>query len=55
MEQLTLLNCVDIDECATVNTCQQSCVNTEGSYECHCVEGYYADMGTGTCMVEGMN
>lgn len=47
------LHCVDYNECSTPNICQQLCVNTKGNYECHCTEGYYADMKTGTCMAEG--
>ena len=29
----------DIDECATMN-CEQSCMNTEGSFSCSCDLGY---------------
>lgn len=28
--------CVDIDECSSGNLCQQTCLNTEGSYKCVC-------------------
>lgn len=32
----------DIDECndPRKNLCEQSCVNTEGSFQCACSEGY---------------
>ena len=32
----------DIDECAnaTLNNCQQVCVNSEGGYTCDCFSGY---------------
>ena len=33
-------NCVDIDECDNETNCQQSCMNTEGSYSCICDKGY---------------
>ena len=32
--------CVDEDECDYTNSCQYSCVNTEGSYYCDCNVGY---------------
>ena len=33
---------LDIDECAnaTLNNCQQVCVNSEGAYTCDCSVGY---------------
>ena len=34
---------LDIDECAVPGTCSQECRNTEGSYKCHCTEGYEPD------------
>ena len=31
----------DINECDTNNGgCQHNCINNEGSYDCHCREGY---------------
>ncbi|KAL2941553.1 Wall-associated receptor kinase-like 9 [Bienertia sinuspersici] len=36
--------CTEIDECAQGNNpCSGTCVNTPGSYECHCPRGYYGD------------
>uniref|UniRef100_A0A915A9Z2 EGF-like domain-containing protein n=1 Tax=Parascaris univalens TaxID=6257 RepID=A0A915A9Z2_PARUN len=37
--------CVDIDECATVGTCAQKCINTPGGYICECYPGYRLTMG----------
>ena len=35
----------DIDECIRqdTNDCQQSCINTVGSYECTCIAGFVPD------------
>lgn len=34
-------NCLDIDECQTANGgCDQICVNTPGSHQCACKEGF---------------
>ena len=35
--------CVDTDECLDEDTCgpNTECVNTEGSYQCYCEDGYY--------------
>ncbi|CAB3404118.1 unnamed protein product [Caenorhabditis bovis] len=33
-------NCVDINECEIAGTCDQICVNKEGSYYCACHPGY---------------
>ena len=37
-----LLNTIDINECSTSNGgCEDTCVNTDGSFECSCsTEGY---------------
>ena len=32
--------CVDEDECDLQNMCQHTCVNTDGSFQCLCSEGY---------------
>ena len=38
---------IDIDECDTnTNSCNQTCVNTIGSYVCTCLEGYIVTNGT---------
>lgn len=35
------VSCTDINECLlNTHTCHQECINTEGSYECGCKEGY---------------
>ncbi|WAR21595.1 FBN2-like protein, partial [Mya arenaria] len=35
--------CLDIDECSTNDTCEQFCLNTEGSFTCLCGNGYRPD------------
>ena len=38
----------DIDECAIANECQNAdCLNTPGSYECICYDGYEGATCTG--------
>ena len=46
----------DIDECANRSTidCTQQCINTPGSYECDCYDGYRAITANAT-QCEGMN
>ena len=40
----------DIDECAGDNHfCMQSCVNTNGSYQCACQEGFTISRNGKTC------
>ena len=35
---------IDTNECANNNGgCDQTCKNTDGSYECQCNDGYYLD------------
>ncbi|XP_077993986.1 uncharacterized protein LOC144447778 [Glandiceps talaboti] len=51
----SLGNCIDINECATNdNLCNDTiteCVNTEGSYQCDCIPGYFKmDAGNQTCI-----
>ena len=41
---------IDINECATNNGgCSQVCLNTEGSYSCHCYLGYGLGPNNHTC------
>jgi len=46
-------SCVDINECSIgTDNCAatvETCVNTEGSFDCHCSFGYRRD-GSGTCV-----
>ena len=39
-----LKQCVDVDECATMNgkhkICEKSCTNLAGSYKCDCPKGF---------------
>ena len=40
----------DIDECLTNNSgCDQTCVNTPGSFDCKCKEGYVLGDNGKTC------
>lgn len=42
----------DIDECSTnTDSCQQQCINTEGSYLCDCGEGFALNSDGRTCRV----
>jgi len=43
--------CVDVDECVEFPGCcgEQSCRNTEGSYECYCEPGYKLNKN-GSCV-----
>ncbi len=40
---------IDIDECSTINDCQQLCVNAEGSYTCSCSEGFSLSVNDQDC------
>ena len=41
---------VDINECADSNGgCHHSCVNTDGSYNCQCSDGYQLNADAHTC------
>lgn len=49
--------CIDYDECSDnkmANLCSQKCINTEGSYECACNDGYYIYNKTG-CLASGIS
>lgn len=42
---------LDVDECQDNNGgCQQICVNTMGSYECQCKEGFFLSDNQHTCI-----
>ena len=43
--------CEDVDECQTVGSCGQLCLNTRGSYKCQCKAGYVS-IGA-NCKAEG--
>ncbi|XP_071123152.1 very low-density lipoprotein receptor-like [Mytilus edulis] len=53
--------CVNIDECTVSSApiCSQLCIDTQGTYECECIEGYntsvvFGDVaGATTCKVNG--
>ena len=41
---------LDVDECSTgSNGCQQTCINTLGSYVCRCLPGYRLNANGRTC------
>ena len=42
--------CADINECSVgIHTCDQDCVNTNGSYQCTCQDGYVLGGDNSTC------
>lgn len=46
-----LFFCLDVDECLFNNGgCQHVCVNTMGSYECRCNEGFFLSDNQHTCI-----
>uniref|UniRef100_A0A3B3BTJ2 EGF-like domain-containing protein n=1 Tax=Oryzias melastigma TaxID=30732 RepID=A0A3B3BTJ2_ORYME len=51
--QLPILFCVlsDVNECEEFNGgCQQTCINTAGSYHCECSEGFRMHTDGRTCI-----
>uniref|UniRef100_A0A8C2WTY4 LDL receptor related protein 1 n=1 Tax=Cyclopterus lumpus TaxID=8103 RepID=A0A8C2WTY4_CYCLU len=44
----------DFDECSLYGTCSQSCINTEGSYTCSCVEGYLSQPDNRSCKAKNV-
>ena len=40
---ISLCVLIDIDECVYFTPCAQHCHNTEGSYNCSCIEGFASD------------
>ncbi|XP_027024016.2 prolow-density lipoprotein receptor-related protein 1 isoform X1 [Tachysurus fulvidraco] len=46
--------CVDVDECVkTPDVCDHSCVNSDGSYECSCNQGYVLEPDGHRCKITG--
>ena len=49
--QLIINFVTDINECVNnISGCNQYCNNTEGSYYCMCLDGYYVDDDGVTCL-----
>ena len=46
----TIRICVDLDECASENSCTQVCINTPGDYECECRMGFQFDYSMNSTM-----
>ncbi|OXB82293.1 UNVERIFIED_CONTAM: hypothetical protein H355_004610 [Colinus virginianus] len=40
---------LDLNECNTYGSCSQTCINTDGSYTCSCVEGYVLQPDNKSC------
>ena len=39
----------DIDECSMFSPCEQECTNTDGSYQCSCINGFILKSDNLTC------
>lgn len=50
---LSLSQLIDIDECEDPDACSQLCVNSVGSYQCKCEEGFRLDPVTKGCKAVG--
>ena len=47
------LNYLDVDECESDNGgCGQMCVNSQGSYQCSCEDGYHLANNNHFCLGE---
>jgi len=47
---LSVLLCTDINECsAGIHSCDQDCVNNNGSFQCTCQDGYVLGGDDSTC------
>ncbi|MCJ8746583.1 hypothetical protein PDJAM_G00143440 [Pangasius djambal] len=48
------VECVDVDECVkTPDVCDHSCMNSDGSYECSCNQGYVLEPDGHSCKITG--
>ena len=43
---------LDTDECSVVSPCNQTCLNTNGSFECSCWNGYLLNSDRRSCRGE---
>lgn len=53
--QASGLACVDIDECNAVphTGCKHTCLNSRGSFVCHCHPGFYLEPDNKSCKAKG--
>lgn len=53
--QSRTMSCVDIDECnlSPHPVCKHTCLNTRGSYSCHCHPGFYLEPDNKSCKTKG--
>ena len=48
---VTVYEIIDIDECLVANgNCEQICINTDGSMECGCQDGYRLGSDGESCL-----
>lgn len=52
---LLLWSVPDVDECAEEGYCSQGCTNTEGGFQCWCVQGYELRPDKRSCKALGKN
>ena len=52
---LSLWSVPDVDECAEEGYCSQGCTNTEGGFQCWCVQGYELRPDKRSCKALGKN
>lgn len=53
--QSSAASCVDIDECNAMPhaVCKHTCLNTRGSYVCHCRPDFYLEPDNTSCKTRG--